>query len=89
LSLLPYNLGNLWRRLVLPKRIDAWSLTSMQQRIVKTRWRLIKHARYYVQVRAVGTPLIALGPDLVANSLFRGQESYRMREKVSQIGNSA
>jgi hypothetical protein len=28
LSLLAYNLGNLWRRLVLPKRIDAWSLTS-------------------------------------------------------------
>jgi Transposase DDE domain group 1 len=28
LSLLAYNLGNLWRRLVLPKRIDAWSLTA-------------------------------------------------------------
>jgi hypothetical protein len=41
-----------------------------------------------VQERAVGTPLIALGPAVVANSLFRGQESYRMREKVSQIGNS-
>jgi len=27
-SLLAYNLGNLWRRLVLPKRIDVWSLTS-------------------------------------------------------------
>jgi hypothetical protein len=32
---------------VLPKRIDAWSLTSLQQRIVKTGGRLIKHARYY------------------------------------------
>jgi len=41
-----------------------------------------------VQERAVGTPLIALGPALVANSLFRGPESYRMRAKVSQIGNS-
>jgi hypothetical protein len=37
----------LWRRLVLPKRIDAWSLTSLQQRLVKTGGRLIKHARYY------------------------------------------
>jgi hypothetical protein len=46
LSLLAYNLGNLWR-LVLPKRIDAWSLTSLQQRLVKTGGRLIKHARYY------------------------------------------
>ena len=26
------NLGNLWRRLVLPTRIDHWSLTSVQQR---------------------------------------------------------
>ena len=40
LSLLPYNLGNLWRRLVLPQRIENWSLTSLQQR-------LVKHARYY------------------------------------------
>src|SRR5712692_3302405 len=29
------HLGNLWRRLVLPKRIDAWSLTSLQQRLVR------------------------------------------------------
>ena len=42
-----YNLGNLWRRLVLPKRIDGWSLTSLQQRLMKTGGRLIKHARYY------------------------------------------
>jgi Transposase DDE domain group 1 len=42
-----YNLGNLWRRLVLPKRIDHWSLTSLQQRLVKTGGRLVRHARYY------------------------------------------
>ena len=47
LSVLTYNLGNLWRRLVLPKRIENWSLTSLQQRLVKTGGRLIKHARYY------------------------------------------
>jgi len=47
LSLIAYNLGNLWRRLVLPKRIDHWSLTSLQQRLVKIGGRLIKHARYY------------------------------------------
>jgi hypothetical protein len=47
LSLIAYNLGNLWRRLVLPARIDGWSLTSLQQRLVKTGGRLIKHARYY------------------------------------------
>jgi Transposase DDE domain group 1 len=47
LSLIAYNLGNLWRRLVLPKGIGNWSLTSLQPRLVKTGGRLIKHARYY------------------------------------------
>ena len=31
---------------MLPKRIDTWSLTSLQQRLVKTGGRLVKHARY-------------------------------------------
>ena len=47
LSLIAYNLGNLWRRLVLPKKIESWSLTSLQQRLVKTGGRLVTHARYY------------------------------------------
>ena len=45
--LIAYNLGNLWRRLALPREIGNWSLTSLQQRLVKTGGRLIKHARYY------------------------------------------
>jgi len=47
LSVIAYNLGNLWRQLVLPKKIEKWSLTSLQQRLVKTGGRLLKHARYY------------------------------------------
>jgi hypothetical protein len=47
LSVLAYNLSNLWRRLALPKAIANWSLTSLQQRLVKTGGRLIEHARYY------------------------------------------
>jgi hypothetical protein len=47
LSVIAYNLRNLWRRLVLPKKIEGWSLTSLQQRLVKRGGRLIKHARYY------------------------------------------
>lgn len=47
LSVIAYNLGNLWRRLALPKKIDNWSLTSLQQRLLKTGGRLVKHARYY------------------------------------------
>ena len=44
LGVLAYNL---WRRLVLPARIEAWSITSLQRRIVKTGGRLVKDARYY------------------------------------------
>ncbi len=47
LSVLAYDPGNLWRCLVLPKRIEKWSLTSVQQRLVKTGVRLIKHPRSY------------------------------------------
>jgi hypothetical protein len=32
---------------VLPKKIENWSLTSLQQRLVKTGGRLVKHVRYY------------------------------------------
>ena len=54
LSVLAYNLGNLWRRLVLPPRIKRWSLTSLQQRLVKTGGRLVKLARYYWLLLAEG-----------------------------------
>jgi hypothetical protein len=47
LSVIAYNLGNLLRRLAMPRRIGNWSLTSLQQRLVKTGGRLVKHARYY------------------------------------------
>jgi hypothetical protein len=42
-----YNLGNLWRRLALPRRVEGWTLTSLQQRLVKTGGRLVKHAQCY------------------------------------------
>jgi hypothetical protein len=42
LSVIAYNLGNLWRRLALPAPIGKWSLTSVQQRFVKTGGRLIQ-----------------------------------------------
>jgi hypothetical protein len=47
LGVIAYNLGNLWRRLLLPKKIEKWSLTSLQRRLVKTGGRLVKHARDY------------------------------------------
>lgn len=39
------------------QRIDSWSLTSVQQRLVKTGGRLVKHARYYwLLLRALSDP---------------------------------
>jgi hypothetical protein len=54
LSVIANNLGNLWRRLALPLRVGKWSLTSLQQRLVKTGGRLVKHARYYWLLLAEG-----------------------------------
>jgi hypothetical protein len=47
-------MSSCWRRLVLPRRIDGWSLTSLQQRLVKTGGRLVKQARYYWLLLAEG-----------------------------------
>ena len=54
LSVIAYNLGNLWRRLALPLRVGNWSLTSLQQRLVKRGGRVVKHARYYWLLLAEG-----------------------------------
>jgi hypothetical protein len=59
LSLIAYNLGNLWRRLALPKKIENWSRTSLQQWLVKTGGRLVKHARYYWLMLAEIGPALA------------------------------
>ncbi len=45
-SVLAYSLGNTRRRLVLPLGVGHCSLTSLQQRLVSTGDRPIKHARY-------------------------------------------
>ena len=47
LSVIAYNLRHPWRRSASPNRIRNRSLTSMQQRLVKTGGRLAKHARHY------------------------------------------
>ena len=38
LSVMAYNLANLWRR-VLPKKIEKWPLTSLQQRLPESQAR--------------------------------------------------
>ena len=86
LSLLAYNLGNLWRRLVLPKRIDAWSLTSLQQRLVKTGGRLVKHARYYWLLLAESHLHRRLfGPDAAADLGAAGADRVALRLRLQNL----
>ena len=58
LSVIAYNLGNLGRGCplgpALPLGVGNWSLTSLQQRLVKTGGRRIQHARYYWLLLAEG-----------------------------------
>jgi len=42
--------------LVIPRRTDTWSLTSLQQHLVKTGAGLVKHACYYWLLLAEGHP---------------------------------
>ena len=46
--------ATLWGRLGPSPRTRRWSLTSLQQRLVKTGGRLVKHARYHWLRRAEG-----------------------------------
>ena len=43
-----YNLGNLLRRLGLPKPIKDWSLRSVQVKLIKIGGRLVRHSRRLV-----------------------------------------
>lgn len=45
LFVLAYNLGNLLRRLALPKAVRDWSLRSVQVKLIKIGGRLVRHAR--------------------------------------------
>jgi len=48
LGVVAVHLGSLLGRLVQPLAIPSWSLTSLQQRLVKTGGHLIRHERYCI-----------------------------------------
>ena len=57
LFILAYNLGNLLRRLALPRAIKDWSLRSVQVKLIKIGGRLVRHARRLVfQLAEVAVP---------------------------------
>jgi len=54
LSLLAYNLGNLWRRLALPQRIRELVADELAATASEDRRAAVKHARYYWLLLAKG-----------------------------------
>ena len=42
---LAYNLGNFLRRLTLPRKIQQWTLTTLQEKLIKIGAKVIRHAR--------------------------------------------
>lgn len=46
LHALAYNLGNFMRTLALPEAVKHWSLTSLQEKLVKIGARIVTHGRY-------------------------------------------
>lgn len=54
---LAYNLGNLLRRLALPKSIKHWSLTTLREKLIKSGANVVHHARYVIfQMAEVAVP---------------------------------
>ena len=57
LHALAYNLANFLRTLATPAVIEAWSLTSLRERLIKTGARLVRHGRYAIfQMAAAALP---------------------------------
>ena len=65
--ILAYNLGNLLRRLGLPKAVKDWSLRSLQVKLIKMGGRIVRHARRVVFRLAE----VAVSRDLFAAILGR------------------
>lgn len=54
---LAYNLGNFLRRLVLPKGVKHWSLTTLREKLIKIGAKVVTHSRYVAfQMAEVAVP---------------------------------
>ena len=60
---LAYNLGNLLRRVAVPKAIQDWSLRGVQVKIIKVGARLVRHTL---------RPVSKLAEVVVPRALFQG-----------------
>lgn len=53
-----YNLANFLRRLVLPRRLQHWSLRTLREKLIKAKTRTVRHARYVTfQMAEVEVPM--------------------------------
>ena len=43
---LAYNLGNFLRRLVLPRPMKHWTMTTLREKLIKIGAKVVRHARY-------------------------------------------
>jgi hypothetical protein len=48
LHALAYNLGNFMRILAMAKAAEAWSLTSLREKLVKIGAKIVSHGRYVI-----------------------------------------
>jgi hypothetical protein len=80
LHALAYNLANFTRILALPEELEHWSLTTLREKLVKIRARIVRHGRYVgvpswptwrSRARCSATPC--------AGSVARGQGPRRSR----------
>lgn len=62
---LAYNLGNFLRRLVLPRKIKHWTLTTLREKFIKIGAKVISHSRYVIFQMAE----VAISKELMAKIL--------------------
>ncbi len=71
---LAYNLGNVLKRLALPKSVKRWSLTTLREKHIRIGTEAVRHSRYGLSRRAEVTlpgyrilgKLVSLGTFLAA-----------------------
>ena len=54
---LAYNLGNFLRRLVLPRPMKTWTMTTLREKLIKIGAKVVRHAKYVTfQMAEVAVP---------------------------------
>jgi Transposase DDE domain group 1 len=54
---LAYNIGNFLRTLAMPAAVEPWSLTSLQEKLIKIAAKVVSHGRYVMfQMAEVAVP---------------------------------